>query len=208
MYLKQVETRSQMSFFAYTLPAHVSDPGGQKELHIAKALKEIITEAFALYAEMKCLYWYFTRNGGHNEHQGFNAQAMLLSAIIDRLLKRVRHLSSTAIDTCQKKRPWRLIATDRDDDLLAMEIVQQLIKDHERLIKLIRGARAVCERHQDAQTHQILSEALIETTDCITALVEVYDQLHVGARTVEQASSHKNLWAPIALPFLYCGQVI
>lgn len=186
MSFMQTEARPQVSFFVHALATHMSDPREQAEPCIAKVLKEIIAEASALYAEMKCLHWYFSRKGSWDEHRWFDTQARQLFAATDRLLRRARYISGTAIGTSRENRPWQLIAIDRDNSFLTLELMQRLIKDHKYLAWLIREAIAVCEKHQDAHTCQILREVLVETAYRTSALVEVQHRLNAEARAVEQ----------------------
>lgn len=106
---------------------------------VTKILNEILANEYVLYTKTRNYHWNVTGTHFNDYHKFFEEQYGELDESIDDIAERVRMLGSTPVATLTGFLKLSSIK-EADKALKSEDMVKQLSKDHETLIRHIRNA--------------------------------------------------------------------
>lgn len=131
---------------------------------MAMVLNKILAHQFALYIKTLNYHWNIEGSDFYSLHKFLDDQYHDLLDMIDEVAERVRALGCKTIASLKEYQKLSTI----EDDLFGggknqMQMIEQLAKDHETVIKLMRkDAQAALDKYDDIGTNNFIIEKLEE----------------------------------------------
>lgn len=126
---------------------------------ITNAIREVLSDTALLCLKTKGFHWNVTGNDFWQLHEMFDEQSSELNDGADKLAERIRALG--------KKSPGSFAEFSRmsqikecEHVLTANKIVEELLDDHEAMIRRIRAHITILEKTHDHETIDMLTERL------------------------------------------------
>jgi starvation-inducible DNA-binding protein len=181
MATRQATKTHVKSFPAPVQLATVTDLMPQEAQAVTEAVNPLIADAFALYVKTKNFHWHLAGWHFRDYHLLFDEQADAIFASINVMAERVRRIGGTTIHSISHIGQLQTIEDDNTDFVPAGEMVKRLMEDNRHMVKMLREAIAVCDKHRDSATSNALEEILDETERRTWFLFEVLQ----GANTAD-----------------------
>jgi len=134
-----------------------------------------------LFVKTKNFHWHLSGSHFRDYHLLFDEQADAIVASIDIMAERVRRIGGTTIRSISHIGQLQTIEDDNTDFVPAGEMVKRLMEDNRHMVKMLREAIALCDKHRDSATSNALEEILDETERRTWFLFEVLQ----GANTAD-----------------------
>jgi starvation-inducible DNA-binding protein len=133
-----------------------SDLSGNAIPEIAEALNELVADSYALYTKTKNFHWHVSGPHFRDYHLLFDDQASEIFATVDDLAERVRKLGARTVHSIGEIARLSTIK-DNDKDYVSPEaMLTELMNDNKTVIKRMRAAHEIADRHEDVATASIL----------------------------------------------------
>ena len=133
-----------------------SDLSGNAIPEIAEALNGLVADSYALYTKTKNFHWHVSGPHFRDYHLLFDDQATEIFATVDDLAERVRKLGARTIHSIGEIARLATIK-DNDKDYVSPEaMLTELMNDNKTVIKRMRAAHEIADRHEDVATASIL----------------------------------------------------
>jgi starvation-inducible DNA-binding protein len=133
-----------------------SDLSGNAIPEITEALNGLVADSYALYTKTKNFHWHVSGPHFRDYHLLFDDQAIEIFATIDDLAERVRKLGARTIHSIGEIARLSTIK-DNDKDYVSPEaMLTELMNDNKTVIKRMRAAHEIADKHDDVATASIL----------------------------------------------------
>jgi len=133
-----------------------SDLSGNAIPEIAEALNGLVADSYALYTKTKNFHWHVSGPHFRDYHLLFDDQATEIFATVDDLAERVRKLGARTIHSIGEIARLATIK-DNDKDYVSPEaMLTELMNDNKTVIKRMRAAHEIADKHDDVATASIL----------------------------------------------------
>ncbi|WKN44817.1 Dps family protein [Tunicatimonas pelagia] len=127
---------------------------------VAFALNQLLADEHVLYVKTRNYHWNVTGQHFQSLHSFFEEQYEALSDIIDELAERIRAIGHYAVAALKDYvQLARLLETGHEDGT-AEKMLQNLLNDHETIIRILRQDLENAERHHDLGTAGFLARLL------------------------------------------------
>ena len=123
---------------------------------IAEALNGLVADGYALYTKTKNFHWHVSGPHFRDYHLLFDDQATEIFATIDDLAERVRKLGARTIHSIGEISRLQTIKDNDKDFVSPGDMLRELMADNKTVIKRMRAAHEVADRHEDVATASIL----------------------------------------------------
>lgn len=123
---------------------------------IAEALNGLVAESFALYAKTKNFHWHVSGPHFRDYHLLFDEQATEIFASIDVLAERVRKLGAKTVHSIGEIAKLQSIKDNNKDYVSPEEMLTELMNDTKQIIRRMRDAHEIADKHEDVATASIL----------------------------------------------------
>ena len=133
-----------------------TDLSGNAVPEIAEALNKLVADAYALYAKTKNFHWHVSGPHFRDYHLLFDDQATEIFATIDDLAERVRKLGARTIHSIGEIASLQTIKDNNQDFVSPGDMLRELMADNKTVIKAMRAAHDVADKHGDVATASIL----------------------------------------------------
>lgn len=143
---------------------------------IVEVVNPLIADAFALYTKTKNFHWHLAGPHFRDYHLLLDEQAGAIFESIDPLAERVRRIGGTTIRSISHIAESQTIEDNNDDFVPADNMIQELIKDNQRIAAHQRAAIEICEQNRDTPTANLLQDFLDQTERRIWFLWEISTQ--------------------------------
>jgi starvation-inducible DNA-binding protein len=130
---------------------------------VTEAVNPLIADAFALYVKTKNFHWHLSGPHFRDFHLLFDEQAEVILESIDILAERIRKIGGTTIRSITHVSQLQTIPDDNDEFVSAEDMVRRLMTDNRHMAEQQRAAIAVCDRHGDSPTGNLLQDILDQT---------------------------------------------
>lgn len=122
---------------------------------VVDGLSHLLADTYTLYLKTQNFHWHVTGPHFHSFHNMFEEQYIQLAAANDLLAERIRTLNSPAPATFTE---FLKLATIKENtgSLSANEMVMNLLKDHEIIIKNAKELIAIAMEAKDDETADIV----------------------------------------------------
>ena len=133
-----------------------SDLSGNAIPEIAQALNGLVADSYALYTKTKNFHWHVSGPHFRDYHLLFDDQATEIFATVDDLAERVRKLGARTIHSIGEIARLSTIK-DNDKNYVTPEaMLTELMNDNKTVIKRMRAAHEIADKHDDVATASIL----------------------------------------------------
>jgi len=133
-----------------------TDISGNAVPEIAQALNGLVADSYALYTKTKNFHWHVSGPHFRDYHLLFDDQATEIFAAIDDLAERVRKLGARTIHSIGEIAKLQTIKDNNKDFVPPEEMLVELMNDNKLVIKRMRAAHEIADKHADVATASIL----------------------------------------------------
>ena len=133
-----------------------TDLSGNAVPEIADALNGCLADAFALYLKTKNFHWHASGPHFRDYHLLFDEQAAEIYATTDDLAERVRKLGARTIHSIGEIAKRQSIKDNDKEFVTPADMLKELMDDTKAIIRNMRKAHEVADRHDDVATASIL----------------------------------------------------
>jgi starvation-inducible DNA-binding protein len=133
-----------------------SDLSGNAIPEIAEALNGLVADSYALYTKTKNFHWHVSGSHFRDYHLLFDEQAAEIFATIDDLAERVRKLGAKTIHSIGEIAKLQTIKDNNKDYVSPADMLGELMEDNKKVIKRMRAAHEIADKHDDVATASIL----------------------------------------------------
>ena len=134
----------------------ISDLGHTATHEIAKELRRLLADTFALYMKTKNFHWHMTGRQFRDYHLLLDEQADQLFGITDEIAERARKLGAATLRSIGDiSRHQRLRDNDQESTGPA-DMLVELLTDNQQFTQFLRIAHELCDRHRDVATASLI----------------------------------------------------
>ena len=133
-----------------------SDLSGNAVPEIAEALNGLVADSLALYTKTKNFHWHVSGPHFRDYHLLFDDQATEIFATVDDLAERVRKLGARTIHSIGEIAKLQTIKDNDKDYVSPEDMLTELMNDNKAVIKRMRAAHEIADKHEDVATASIL----------------------------------------------------
>jgi starvation-inducible DNA-binding protein len=133
-----------------------TDLSGNAVPEIAEALNGLVADAFALYLKTKNFHWHVSGPHFRDYHLLFDEQAAEIYATTDELAERVRKLGARTVHSISEIAKLQTIKDNNKDFVTPADMLKELMADNKTVIKAMRAAHDIADKHEDVATASIL----------------------------------------------------
>ena len=139
-----------------------TDLSGNAVPEIAEALNGLVADAFALYLKTKNFHWHVSGPHFRDYHLLLDEQADQIYASADPLAERVRKLGAKTIHSIGEIARLSSIKDNDADFVSPGDMLRELMADNKTVIKNMRKAHEIADKHDDVATASILENFIDE----------------------------------------------
>ncbi len=133
-----------------------TDLSGNAIPEIAEALNGLVADSYGLYTKTKNFHWHVSGPHFRDYHLLFDEQATEIFATIDELAERVRKLGARTIHSIAEIARLQSIKDNDKDFVSPGDMLIELMNDNKQVIKRMRAAHEIADKHGDVATASIL----------------------------------------------------
>ena len=133
-----------------------TDLSGNAVPEIADALNGCLADAFALYLKTKNFHWHVSGPHFRDYHLLFDEQAAEIFATTDELAERVRKLGAGTLHSIGEIAKRQSIKDNDKEFVTPADMLKELMEDNKTVIKAMRKAHEIADKHDDVATASIL----------------------------------------------------
>ena len=133
-----------------------TDLSGNAVPEIAEALNGLVADSYALYTKTKNFHWHVSGPHFRDYHLLFDDQATEIFATVDDLAERVRKLGARTVHSIGEIARLSTIKDNDKDYVSPQDMLTELMNDNKAVIKRMRVAHDIADKHEDVATASIL----------------------------------------------------
>lgn len=126
---------------------------------ISTALNGLVADSFVLYLKTKNYHWHMSGKHFRDYHLLLDEHAESIEKGIDPLAERVRKIGGETLHSYEEVLKLTSLKESSEGFLKPEDMFNQLITDNKIVVRNMREAHEVCEKHDD-----VASASLIENT--------------------------------------------
>jgi starvation-inducible DNA-binding protein len=140
-----------------------SDLGREAVVEISDSMRQLLADVFALYLKTKNFHWHMTGAHFRDYHLLLDEHGDQIYAMTDDIAERARKLGGTTLRSIGDiSRHQRL--KDNDAEIVPpKEMLLELCRDNQELVKFMRATHEVCDQHNDVATASLIENWIDET---------------------------------------------
>jgi starvation-inducible DNA-binding protein len=146
-------------------------PSNQKT--VAETLNRLLADASLLYTKTRKFHWNVTGPNFSELHSLFQGQYEALAEAADELAERVRQLGQEPLGTLQEFKDKASLKEYPGKQQDSASMLEELLSDHESVIRALRVAIETCEKAKDAGTANFLTD-LMQSHEKIAWILRSY----------------------------------
>ncbi len=123
---------------------------------ISAAMNGILADAFALYFKTKNFHWHVSGPHFRDYHRLFDEQAADILSSTDEIAERVRKIGGTTLRSIAHIGKLQTIDDNDDAFVPARDMLRELMDDNKAVVKAMREAHDLADRHEDVATASLL----------------------------------------------------
>jgi starvation-inducible DNA-binding protein len=129
---------------------------------VATILNKLLSDEYVLYTKTLKFHWNVTGIVFHDFHAAFKEQYEKLFTIVDDIAERARALGAPALGSLQDFSTYTRLQEMNTANLSALDMVKQLLADHEVVIRTIRSAIDETAILGDQGTSNFLQDLIVK----------------------------------------------
>jgi starvation-inducible DNA-binding protein len=130
---------------------------------IGEALTVLLADMFALYVKTKNFHWHVSGPHFRDYHLLLDDQAAQIFGTTDAIAERVRKLGGATIRSIGHIARIQRIADNNTDRMSPHDMLAELLKDNQRVVREMRQTHALCDEHGDLASASLLENWIDET---------------------------------------------
>jgi len=140
-----------------------SDLGHKGTAEIARELRPLLADVFALCMKTKNFQWHM--NGPHfrDHHLLLDEHGDQLFAMTDDIAERARKLGETTLHSVSDIAKYQRLKDNNEESVAALEMLAELRSDSQQLTAYLRATHEVCEEHKDVATASLIENWIDQT---------------------------------------------
>jgi len=157
---------------AESLARTPSGLGAQGVAEISKALTALLADLFALYVKTKNFHWHISGPHFRDYHLLLDDQSAQILATTDPIAERVRKIGGTTLRSIGQIAQLQRAPDNDNDDVSALEMLDELLADNQRLVGNLRSSHSLCDEYGDVASASLLEVWIDEAEQRIWFLFE------------------------------------
>ena len=145
---------------ALQTPTDLSRDGVEK---ITNELRLLLADVFALYVKTKNFHWHMSGRHFRDYHLLLDEQAEEIFAMTDDIAERSRKIGGGTIHSISDIARNQRLHDNNEDFVDPSDMLVELSADNQRLVRSLRSAHEICERHNDVATASLIENWIDET---------------------------------------------
>ncbi len=158
--VRALETRRRNGD-ALDTPTDLSDEAVRD---ISAALNAVLADSFALYLKTKNFHWHASGPHFRDYHLMLDDQGEQIFATTDELAERVRKIGGTTLRSIGHIAKLQRISDNDQKFVPPLEMLRELMNDNKAVVKSMRDAHEIAEKHDDVGTASLL-ETFIDVAE-------------------------------------------
>lgn len=143
---------------------------------ISAVMNVILADVFALYLKTKNFHWHVSGANFRDYHLMFDEFAGELINITDAIAERIRKIGGTTLRSIGQIKKLQTIIDNDEQHVKALDMLLELHRDNQILLKELRGAHEITSQHDDAATTSLIEEWIDQTERRVWFLNETSNQ--------------------------------
>ena len=131
---------------------------------VSDALNTILADSYALYLKTKNFHWHVSGPHFRSYHLLFEEQATAIFATTDEIAERVRKIGGTTLRSIGHIAKVQSIDNNDEAFVPARDMLRELMNDNKAVVKTMRDAHALADKHEDVATASLL-EVFIDAAE-------------------------------------------
>lgn len=129
---------------------------------ISAALNVILADSFALYLKTKNFHWHVSGPHFRDYHLLLDEQAAAILATTDELAERVRKIGGATLRSIGHIGKLQTIDDNDEAFVPARDMLHELMNDNKAVVKAMRAAHELADKHDDNATASLLENFIDE----------------------------------------------
>jgi starvation-inducible DNA-binding protein len=146
---------------ALDTPTDLSEQAVQE---ISAAMNAVLADTFALYLKTKNFHWHISGPHFRDYHLMLDEQGEQIFGITDDLAERVRKIGGMTLHSIGEISKLQRISDNDEAFVAPLAMLRELMNDNKALVKSMREAHEVADKHEDVATTSIL-ETFIDAAE-------------------------------------------
>lgn len=123
---------------------------------ISASLNGVLADAFALYMKTKNFHWHVSGPHFRDYHLLFDEQGAEILSTTDEIAERVRKIGGTTLRGIGHIAKLQSIDDNNEAFVPARDMLRELMNDNKAVVKAMREAHDIADKHEDVATASIL----------------------------------------------------
>ncbi len=125
-------------------------------VEISQEMRHLMADIFVLYLKTKNFHWHMSGRQFRDYHLLLDQHAQEIFAMTDAVAERVRKIGGTTLHSIEEISRFQRLKNNNQDFVVPGEMLAELCADNQNLVRLMRAAHEVCDRHNDVATASLL----------------------------------------------------
>jgi starvation-inducible DNA-binding protein len=154
-----------------------TDLGREAVVEISSEMRSLLADVFALYLKTKNFHWHMSGRHFRDYHLLLDEQAEEIFAMTDEIAERARKMGGTTLHSIGDIAKHQRLKDNNQGFVGPQEMLAELCVDNQYLVRFMRAAHEVCERHNDVATTSLLENWIDQAERRTWFLFESMDDL-------------------------------
>jgi starvation-inducible DNA-binding protein len=142
-------------------------------VEIAKALRELLADVFALYLKTKNFHWHMSGRHFRDYHLLLDEHADQIFAMTDDIAERARKIGATTIRSISDISKHQRLKDNNEEFVSPKEMMEELRSDNLKLTRNLRATHEICDQHNDVATTSLIENWIDQTERRTWFLAEI-----------------------------------
>jgi starvation-inducible DNA-binding protein len=158
-----------------------SDLSHKGTAEIARELRPLLADVFALYLKTKNFHWHMSGRHFRDYHLLLDEHGDQLFAMTDDIAERARKLGETTLHSVSDVAKYQRLKDNNEEFVAPLDMLAELRSDNQQLTGYLRATHEVCEEHEDVATASLIENWIDQTERRTWFLAETVREPAAGA---------------------------
>jgi starvation-inducible DNA-binding protein len=140
-----------------------SDLSHKGTADIARELRPLLADVFALYLKTKNFHWHMSGHHFRDYHLLLDEHGDQLFAMTDDIAERARKLGETTLHSVSDIAEHQRLKDNNEQFVEPLDMIAELRSDNQQLTTYLRATHEVCEEHNDVATASLIENWIDQT---------------------------------------------
>jgi starvation-inducible DNA-binding protein len=148
--------RKEASAMATELP-------GDAVAKVSGALRQLLADVFVLYVKTKNFHWHMSGRHFRDYHLLLDEHGTQIFAMTDEIAERARKIGGTTLHSITDISKHQRLKDNNAEFVAPEDMLAELRADNQELMRNLRSAHELCEKHNDVATASLIENWIDET---------------------------------------------